>query len=213
MQTLEYILQKFHLSYDDRTRQPIEIPNYGRNNLAELFHEVGFVIGAEIGVEQGVYSEILCQANPGVKLYGIDAWQAYRGYRDHTRQEKLDRFYDITKERVAPYDVTLIRKFSMDAVKEFKDESLDFVYIDGNHDFINVTQDVYYWSKKVRPSGIVAGHDYIKRRDEAAHVHVPQALNGYTDAYRIRPWFVIGSNAVVEGQIRDSSRSWMFVKQ
>jgi predicted O-methyltransferase YrrM len=217
MQTLDHIAAGFNLSLDmaeyKHIKMPIELPNFGRDNLGTLFTGLGFTKGAEIGTEQGVFAETLCKTMPGVTLFCIDAWKAYRGYRDHTRQEKLDRFYEITKQRLAPYNVTLIRKFSMDAVKEFKDESLDFVYIDGNHDFINVTQDVYYWSKKVRSGGIVAGHDYIKRRDEAAGVHVKQAMHGYTDAYRIRPWFVLGRDAVVEGEIRDSSRSWMFVKQ
>lgn len=210
MDTLTYIQNKFKL--DLNGKMPIEIPNVGRDNLPQWYKELGFTVGAEVGTEQGVYAETMCKANPGVKLYCIDAWKAYRGYRDHTRQEKLDLFYEITKERLAPYNCELIRAFSMDAVKQFKDESLDFVYIDGNHDFINVVQDVYYWSKKVRKGGIIAGHDYIDRRDELAHVQVRQAILGYTDAYKIKPWFVIGLQAKIEGMIRDSSRSWMWVK-
>lgn len=215
MENLNYILDKFNITLDDRTRMPIEIPNYGRDNMAQLFSELGFRKGAEIGVEQGAYSEVLLKANPDLFLFGVDAWQAYRGYRDHTRQTKLDTFYETTMLRLMPYRhrVELIRKFSMDAVKDFADNSLDFVYIDANHDFMNAAQDIHYWSKKVHPGGIVSGHDYIKRRDEAAHVHVKQVMQAYTDAYQIRPWFVLGSEAVVEGQIRDSSRSWMYIKQ
>jgi hypothetical protein len=225
MNTLDYILDKFNIVYPEveycadgegeviHTKMPIEIPNFGRDQLAVLFAELGFTMGAEIGVEQGVYSEILCRANPKLKLYSIDAWKAYRGYRDHTRQEKLDMFYKITQARLSGFNYELIRKFSMDAVKDFKDNSLDFVYIDGNHDFLNVTNDIYHWSKKVRPGGIISGHDFVKRRDEMAHVHVRMVLNGYTDAYKIRPWFVLGREAVVEGEIRDGSRSWMWVKQ
>jgi len=48
----------------------------------------------------------------------------------------------------------------MDAVKEFDDESIDFCYIDANHSFSNIAQDIWYWSKKVRKGGIVSGHDY-----------------------------------------------------
>lgn len=217
METLDYIINKFNigLSPNPNVKMPYQIPNYGRNQLAELFAELGFTKGAEIGTEQGVYSEVLLSANPNLMLYSIDAWHAYKGYRDHTRQEKLDRFYQITKDRLAKFGdrSMMLKMFSMDAVKQCKDESLDFVYIDANHDFINATQDIYYWSKKVRKGGIISGHDYIKRKDEAAHVHVKQVLQGYTDAYNIRPWFVIGSDAVVEGEIRDSSRSWMFVKE
>jgi len=213
MNTLDYIMKKFLISYTSDTRMPIEIPNYGRNDLAKLFHELHFSVGAEIGTEQGEYAEILLDANPELMLTCIDAWQAYRGYRDHTRQEKLDRFYEITKERLSrfgdrPY---LLRSFSMDALKRFADNSLDFVYIDANHNFLNATLDITHWIKKVRSGGILAGHDYIKRK-QPTDTHVYQVVNAYTDAFEIRPWFVLGSNAKVEGEIRDDARSWMWVK-
>lgn len=193
---------------------PIEIPNIGRDQLAHLFKELDYRTGAEIGVEQGVYAEILVRNNPALTLHCVDAWQAYKGYRDHTRQSKLDNFYEITKGRLKYYErqVRLIRKFSMDAVNDFADSSLDFVYIDGNHDFLNVTNDIYHWSKKVRSGGIVAGHDFVKRKNEAAHVHVKQVLGGYTDAYNISPWFVLGRDAKIPGEVRDDTRSWMFIK-
>lgn len=215
MDTLNKILNKFDLSYSGGyNRPPIEIPNFGRDQMAELFTELGYTKGAEIGTEQGVYAEALLKANPKLFLYCVDAWQAYREYRDHTRQSKLDNFYEITKERLLSYRYRseLIRSFSMDALDQFGDNSLDFVYIDANHDFINVTQDIYYWSKKVRKGGIISGHDFVKRKNEAAHVHIKQVLDGYTNAYGIKPWFVLGREAKINGEIRDNPRSWMFVK-
>ena len=218
MDTLTYILNKYKLSYDEKTRMPVEIPNIGRNQFAELLAEMNMNKGAEIGVEQGEYAEILLKANPNLRYYGIDAWQTYGGYRDHTRQNKLDTFYEITKNRLEQFNrpehrVNLIRDFSVNASHLFDDASLDFVYIDGNHDFLHATQDIYYWSKKVRKGGIIAGHDYIQRKDGAAHVHVVHVLRGYTESYDIKPWFVRGRDAKIEGEIRDSSRSWMFIKQ
>ena len=98
----------------------------------------------------------------------------------------------------------------MDIVKTFEDGSLDFVYIDGNHYFEYVVQDIAFWSKKVRKGGIVSGHDYIHKRAPTKS-HVIQAVNGYVDSYKINPWFLIGSQAKVPGEIRDNSRSWMWV--
>ena len=211
MGTLEYILNKFNLSYDERTKMPLEIPNYTRDDLAVLFKELGFKKGVEIGVEQGVYSEVLCKANPELKLYGVDSYKTYATYRDHTRQGKLDRFYNATLEKMKPYNYQLIKKFSMDAVKDFEDESLDFVYIDGNHDFQYATNDIVEWGKKVRKGGIISGHDYYNHRGNS-RIHVYQVVNGYTYCYRIRPYFVIGLNAKVEGLKRDEARSFMWVK-
>lgn len=130
-----------------------------REELAEYFAELGLKIGAEIGVEQGVYTEVLCKA--GLEIYAVDPWQAYSGYRDHVNQEKLDGFLEKTKKKLSQYNCHIVKKFSMDAVKDFKDESLDFCYLDANHRFVDIAQDVWYWSKKVRKGGIVSGHDFV----------------------------------------------------
>lgn len=212
MSTLNYILKKFNIGLTDKTPMPVQIPNFGRNQLAQLFVELGFNTGAEIGVEQGEYSEILCLANPKLKLYAIDPWKAYRDYRDHTRQSKLDRFYETTKTRLAPYNCEIIRKFSLDAVRDFPNRSLDFVYIDANHNFQNVTNDIVEWSKKVKINGIISGHDYYKQKYKSQY-HVWYVVNALTDAYRIKPWFVLGSKLVLKGQIRDKPRSWMWIKE
>jgi len=212
MDTLQYIKERFNLEFDRNTRLPIEIPNIGRVGMAELFREMGFTIGAEVGVEQGVYSEELCRANPDLKLYAVDAWKAYKGYRDHTTQQKLEAFYESAKNRLEGYNCELVRKFSMDAVKDFKDRSLDFVYIDANHDFQNCTNDIAEWSKKVKIGGIISGHDYASQR-KPTNMHVAEVVNGYTKAYDIKPWFVLGTKAIVRGIIRDESRSWMWVNQ
>ena len=164
-----------------------------RDELSAIFHGLGFTSGAEIGVEQGAFSESLLKDNPDCKLYAIDAWKAYRGYRDHTRQGKLDRFYESAKTRLASYNVEIIRKFSMDAVKDFADRSLDFVYIDGNHDFYHCTSDICLWSKKVKVGGIIAGHDYVRWNGlKSTTCHVVDVVNAYTRAMDIRPWFLLG---------------------
>jgi len=212
MDTLSYILQKYSINLDNR-RMPIEIPNVGRDDLAVLFHELGFTIGAEIGTEQGLYAETLCKGNPNLHLYCVDPWKSYRGYLDHITQEKLDNFYEIAKARLAPYNVELVRKFSMEAVKDFKRNSLDFVYIDANHEFRYIVEDLCEWPAKVRPGGIIAGHDFCQRKDKGYHVHVVEAVMGYTSAYKISPWFVLGTKAIVPNETRDSTRSFFWVKE
>jgi len=211
MESLEYIVNKYNLTPSGSN--PTEIPNIGRDNLGELFHELGFKVGVEVGVEQGLFSEVLLKANPDLKLYCVDAWLAYTGYRDHVSQERLDGFVENTKQRLAPYDYELIRKYSMDAVKEFEDESLDFVYIDANHELPWVMNDLYYWGLKVKPGGIISGHDYYKSKRTYTKCHVKYAVDCFAQAFRVYPWFILGSRARVEGEIRDTSRSWMWVKK
>lgn len=213
MNTLSYIMDKFNLSYTDRTMMPLEIPNFGRDQLGGLFKELGFKIGAEIGVCNGTYSKILLEAHPDLQLYGIDPFTVYKEYTDYRRKSTVDAYHAKAENDLAPYKdrYTFIKKFSTDAVKDFEDNSLDFVYIDANHEFTYVADDIHLWSRKVRPGGIIAGHDYFKHRGPSL-CHVYQVVNGYTSAYRIKPWFVLGTKAVIPGEIRDSGRSFMWVK-
>lgn len=210
METIDYIAQRYNLDLEQPS--PIEIPNAGRNDLAALFAELGFRRGAEIGVEEGLYSEVLCKANPNLLLYCIDAWEAYPGYRDHVGVEKLQAFYQAAANRLAPYNARLMRAFSMDAVHRFHDGELDFVYIDANHELPWVIDDIYWWDRKVRVGGIVAGHDYYRSKRLYTKCHVKWAVDCFTAAFRIRPWFLWGSQAKVPGEVRDTSRSWMWVK-
>jgi hypothetical protein len=53
------------------------------------------------------------------------------------------------------------RKLSEEAVGAFPNDSLDFVYIDANHEFNAVLQDIRGWFPKVRPGGVLAGHDFL----------------------------------------------------
>lgn len=203
MTTLSYILDRFNLKAPFG-RLPLEVPGFGRNDLAQLFAGLGCTCGAEIGVERGLYTEALCKANPQAAIYAIDAWQAYSGYREHVSQEKLDGFYEEAKARLSGYpSCKLMRRFSMNAVKLFPTCSLDFVYIDSNHDFRHVVDDLAEWSKRVRPGGIVAGHDYRKDKKAGALFHVPMAVGGFTQAYGISPWFVLRG---------DRAASFMWVK-
>lgn len=219
MDALTYIGARFDLDKEitaaraGTQRLPIEIPNANRDTLARLLYLLEARRGAEVGVERGAYSDVLCREIPGVQLFCVDGWKAYRGYRDHVDQHKLDRFYVETQERLTPYKgVTLVRKFSQEAVKDFQDGALDFVYLDANHSFENVTADVAAWSKKVRPGGIIAGHDYVLHK-WPNQIHVVQAIKGWTHAYDINPWFVLGRQEKREGELRDDARSWFWVHE
>ena len=102
----------------------------------------------------------------------------------------------------------------MEAAEDFKDESLDFVYIDANHEFRYIAEDLAEWTKKVRKGGIVAGHDYffVKTGTGAQIWHVAYVLKAYIAAFGIKNWYILGSKHEKPGEKRDKWRSWMFVK-
>lgn len=212
MNTYEYILKKYNLN--PKQEFFIEIPNIGRNNLANLFAELGFNLGAEIGVAVGHYSEILCQANPNLHLYSIDPWKISAYEPDVIpsqvaiveTQEQFDAEYEEAKKRLVSYNCTIVRKDSLAAAKDFADNSFDFVYIDANHDFVNATNDIDTWKKKVRPGGVLAGHDYknfsLKKRN-----HVKWVVDAYMQVYSMLPCFIVGA-----GVVHDHAPSWFWVK-
>lgn len=132
-----------------------------RQGLANLFKQLGFKKGVEVGVLDGAFSSVLLNTIPGLELIGIDPYQAYSGYRDYKKQATFDRSRERAQQLAAKWpNFNLVIEMSMDAVKKFADESIDFVYIDGNHSYDYVRDDIREWSKKVRAGGVVSGHDY-----------------------------------------------------
>jgi hypothetical protein len=219
MNTYKHIIDNYKI--DVGNQYIVEIPDMDRNDLAVLFKELNFNLGVEIGVDRGEYSEIMCKANPDLHLFGVDPYvlTAYEPVINpqqagiHVNQKGFEGNYEQATARLKPYpNYRLVRSYSMDALKLFEDNSLDFVYIDANHDFLNFIQDLHFWLKKVKPGGIMAGHDYANF-SYRKHNHVKRALDAYARCYRMIPLFIIGADAYEEGTKRDKFRSWMWIKQ
>jgi len=94
----------------------------------------------------------------------------------------------------------------MDALHYFRNESLDFVYIDGDHAFRYVAEDIYEWNWKVRKGGIVAGHDYRANRGgiEKNINQVGPVVDAYVKAFKIKNWYLVGD--------KDHASSWFWIK-
>jgi hypothetical protein len=175
--------------------------------------DLGFRVGAEIGVERGLFSEELCRV--GLTLYSIDPWIHNPVWRYQHSQEKMEEVRQEALTRLAPHQNSIIvRKTSMEAVADFPDESLDFVYIDGNHEFRYVAEDIYEWTRKVRKGGIVSGHDYFTpiHRDKAICAVAP-ILHAYVGWFDIETWYVLGSKRYHLGEQRERHRSWFWVRE
>lgn len=57
-------------------------------------------------------------------------------------------------------EVRIHRMRSLDAVAQFPDKSLDWVYIDGDHSYEAVKADLVAWLRKVKTGGVLVGDDY-----------------------------------------------------
>lgn len=175
----------------ETTRPTVSIPR-GRADLPRLFHDLGFRKGAEIGVWQGEFAEQICQAITAADLICVDPWKAYGDYRDRKNdQARLDDAFEVTRSRLMRYWCHLWRMTSLEAVEHVEDRSLDFVYIDGNHAESFVRDDISAWLPKVRPGGILSGHDYTDRR---AHLGVKPAVDRVVSERGIKPLFVLSAD-------------------
>lgn len=122
-------------------------------------------IGAEIGVFEGGFSRVLLEKWEG-NLYLIDPWRELdeSKYIDSSNHKYHQDAYLQTMNSIRGFEsrAIMIRALSVQAVNLFKDNSLDFVYIDGNHSYNYVKQDLKKWYPKVKSGGYLMGHDYLK---------------------------------------------------
>lgn len=192
----------------------VDIPDVGRDDLPEFFKEMGYKVGAEIGVAQGAFSETLCKG--GLTLFSVDPYIDYPDYHTPDNQARLDKEYDEARDRLSKYpNCTLIRKTSVEAAQGFENNSLDFVYLDGHHAFKFITEDLHEWSKKVRRGGCISGHDFVHSavKDGPFVCHVKHVVRAWTDAHGIKNWYVLGNKHFVDGkEKRDRWRSWLWIK-
>lgn len=161
------------------------------NNRLELghhFRDLGFKVGAEIGVYKGRYSHTLFKIIPGLKLYSVDSWEGKYKNSEEAARLSLSRH---------PNSV-IIKGDSKEVAKTFEDNSLDFVYIDGDHTYNGAMTDIVSWTPKVRSGGIVSGHDYQLP-------DVRSAVDDYVRKHSIQ-LFITKQDAVKEHP------SWFFVK-
>lgn len=122
----------------------------------------------EIGVWQGKSAAYL-----GVELYNhgwtnvrLDLIDHFEGSPEHKNRlinEQIDLF-EITKKNLSPLNdminFNIIKLSSEEASKNYKDESVDLVFIDGAHEYESVKKDIDTWLPKVKKGGIICGDDY-----------------------------------------------------
>ena len=185
------IRRKFHVTVRGH-HSPIPCAQ-GRTrlHLCDLWGELGYSRGVEIGVHRGKFAEQILTRTQA-HWTGIDPWCEYMD--SFLTDAKQGQFYADTVSRLKPFTeagrATIMREKSLVACQSFSDESLDFVYIDGDHSFDAAVQDIIHWTPKVRTGGMIAVHDYMPM----VRGDVRGAVDGYTYAHQIHPWYVICEN-------------------
>lgn len=149
--------------------------NAGREALAEVLHDMGVEWGVEVGVRFGRSALVWLDACPALHLTCVDPWLG--GH---------EKNYSLAVENLKGRNAEVVRATSMEAVSRFKDGTLDFVHIDGNHEYDYAAPDIIFWSQKLKSGGVMAVHDYL----EFHRSGVVEAVKSYTSCHHIDPWFV-----------------------
>lgn len=160
------------------------VPN--RQEFPVLLNERSlFGCGVEIGVQQGFFSEHLLRHWKGLHLISIDPWmtEETESYVDiaNVDQGEHENRYQSTLRRLAPFGrrSSTWRMTSLDAAERIPGHCLDFAYIDARHDYDSVLEDLEAWFDKVRPGGILAGHDYVDGKGECGVFGVKSAVDTF----------------------------------
>lgn len=121
--------------------------------------------GVEVGVAFGSMSVWLTRLIPELRMIGVDPFVGYDpgdGMSDIMENDGNDiyqfvqwRFKTEGHERLS-----LLRKSSREAAAIVADSSQDFVFIDADHRYESVLEDISLWRPKVRSGGLICGHDF-----------------------------------------------------
>jgi len=140
--------------------------------IIERFKHVdGNIYGAEVGVWRGKMSEQLLSRMPNLYLSMVDRWgppevgdSYYISGSEMALcdQKKFNTVFAEALQRINPYKdrVVNFKMETCEAAKYFFDHSLDFCFIDADHSYEGVKNDIKHWKDKVKEGGYLCGHDW-----------------------------------------------------
>lgn len=143
------------------------------------------LVGTEVGVWRGETSEYLLRSLPELHLHMVDLWSTYppSATASCLKQANQQAFDQARQQAVQATEFaadrrTVHRMDSLQAAAFFDDESLNFIFIDAEHGYESVVADITAWWPKLKPGGILFGHDYRHPRFPGVQQAFDQSLPG-----------------------------------
>jgi len=125
-----------------------------REHLLNVLPKGGIV--AEIGVNQGEFSQSILTLNKPEKLHLIDVWDSARyhsGLYDNVKAKFATQLRDGTVE--------INKGYSTEVLPTFPNNYFDWVYIDTAHDYRTTADELAILKTKMKKGGFICGHDYV----------------------------------------------------
>ena len=119
----------------------------------------------EVGCWKGRSTAFLCveayNKSKRIRVYAVDTWKGSHEHRNDPSVQGGTLYEQFLQNTLSVgHRLTSMQMTSHAASRWFNDQSLDAVFIDASHNYEDVGDDILAWRGKVRPGGILAGHDY-----------------------------------------------------
>lgn len=150
------------------------------NLIKKYWGKEGDIIFLEIGVLGGIMEKTLLSSFDKIKIISIEP-----GVNPFD-EEELKR-------------IKFINKVSDEACKEIENNTIDFVYIDGDHSYEQCKKDILNYLPLTKKKSIIGGHDYHP------HWGVIQAVNeifGEPCLGDDLTWWIPRSELKIEGSFK-----------
>lgn len=135
-------------------------PNLYKKIVEEFSNGSKFVeVGSWKGRSSSFLAVEIANSKKNIDFYCVDTWEGSVEQKDFDCPKTL---YQTFLENMKPMEEYYfpLKITSEEASKKFQDKSLDFVFIDASHEYEDVKSDIKRWLPKIKPGGILAGHDY-----------------------------------------------------
>ena len=119
--------------------------------------------GIEIGTCRAESTAYFLEKCPNIDLLTtIDPYKGYQDWNGEITQETVDRFMEVAKKNLKKYGkrVKMLREESGNAASNFKNESVDFIFVDGDHSYDATLADCEAYYPLLKKGGLFCGHDY-----------------------------------------------------
>lgn len=135
-----------------------------RDDLPYILNQLGlYGLGAEVGVQRGIFSTHIRSIWNGERLLCIDPWVPYYGVRNDAAAHEQYRQEAIGTLTGTGKAFTIMRMTALEAAAQLAREGaqFDFVFLDGDHDYQPLKEELEVYWPLIKAGGILAGHDYI----------------------------------------------------
>jgi predicted O-methyltransferase YrrM len=149
---------------------------------------------AEIGTFRGEFADDIIKYAIPKKLVLIDCWDVQNKNHIKNNSElvnvnliKMKRIYlNVIKKYRNNKNIEIIKSYSKDAFSNLKNKNVifDWVYIDANHTYQNVYQDLSLYSQLIKNNGFISGHDFNNILD------VKNAVDRFCEEFSYKIFYV-----------------------